>query len=186
MKKLMIAAAIVCAAAVGNAANCVWGFTSDAIQGAIGATYVDEDGYMDGGTAFLFLGTVGITDGQFTGLDTATQLATSQQLGNYKYGSNGQKVNLADLANDTAGQAYTLVLVDANNLDSLAGYEGYAAIYNSSSTRGVNPQDETDHWAIMQTSTAFKPADWQSVPEPTSGLLLLLGVAGLALKRKRA
>ena len=27
---------------------------------------------------------------------------------------------------------------------------------------------------------------WQSVPEPTSGLLLLLGVAGLALKRKRA
>ena len=27
---------------------------------------------------------------------------------------------------------------------------------------------------------------WTSVPEPTSGLLLLLGVAGLALKRKRA
>lgn len=28
--------------------------------------------------------------------------------------------------------------------------------------------------------------EWQTVPEPTSGLLLLLGVAGLALKRKRA
>jgi len=27
---------------------------------------------------------------------------------------------------------------------------------------------------------------WVAVPEPTSGLLLLLGVAGLALKRKRA
>jgi len=27
---------------------------------------------------------------------------------------------------------------------------------------------------------------WKTVPEPTSGLLLLLGVAGLALKRKRA
>ena len=27
---------------------------------------------------------------------------------------------------------------------------------------------------------------WQSVPEPTSGLLLLLGMAGLALCRKRA
>ena len=27
---------------------------------------------------------------------------------------------------------------------------------------------------------------WSSVPEPTSGLLMLLGMAGLALKRKRA
>jgi hypothetical protein len=27
---------------------------------------------------------------------------------------------------------------------------------------------------------------WVAVPEPTSGLLMLLGVAGLALKRKRA
>ncbi len=29
-------------------------------------------------------------------------------------------------------------------------------------------------------------AGWYNVPEPTSGLLLLLGMAGLALKRKRA
>ena len=31
-------------------------------------------------------------------------------------------------------------------------------------------------------------ANWQtvSVPEPTSGLLMLLGIAGLALKRRRA
>ena len=36
-------------------------------------------------------------------------------------------------------------------------------------------------------TTAFGSAGWYSVaPEPTSGLLMLLGMAGLALKRKRA
>ena len=37
----------------------------------------------------------------------------------------------------------------------------------------------------MQSATQ-NASNWQVVPEPTSGLMLLLGVAGLALKRKRA
>ena len=35
-------------------------------------------------------------------------------------------------------------------------------------------------------TTAYGSAGWYAVPEPTSGLLMLLGMAGLALKRKRA
>ena len=35
-------------------------------------------------------------------------------------------------------------------------------------------------------SDGYSGAGWYNVPEPTSGLLLLLGMAGLALKRKRA
>jgi len=34
-------------------------------------------------------------------------------------------------------------------------------------------------------ATGGSVGNWQAVPEPTSGLLLLLGVAGLALRRKR-
>ena len=52
--------------------------------------------------------------------------------------------------------------------------------------------DETltgDIWAKNGLATAgYSAPGWYSasVPEPTSGLLLLLGMAGLALKRKRA
>lgn len=38
----------------------------------------------------------------------------------------------------------------------------------------------------LSFSTAISNATWSAVPEPTSGLLMLLGMAGLALRRKRA
>ena len=49
---------------------------------------------------------------------------------------------------------------------------------------------DTSFAAAKSASGGFQGAGWYSatasVPEPTSGLLMLLGVAGLALKRKRA
>ena len=58
----------------------------------------------------------------------------------------------------------------------------YAIDINAAATSGA---------AAMSASDGFKGAGWYSVatsnvPEPTSGLLMLLGVAGLALKRTRA
>ena len=41
-------------------------------------------------------------------------------------------------------------------------------------------------WALAPADTPLAQSDFKAVPEPTSGLLLLLGMAGLALKRKRA
>ena len=37
-----------------------------------------------------------------------------------------------------------------------------------------------------QTSATQNASNWVAVPEPTSGLLMLLGMAGLALRRRRA
>ena len=38
----------------------------------------------------------------------------------------------------------------------------------------------------LNFSSAISSGTWSAVPEPTSGLLMLLGMAGLALRRKRA
>ena len=38
----------------------------------------------------------------------------------------------------------------------------------------------------LSFATPISNAQWSAVPEPTSGLLMLLGMAGLALRRKRA
>ncbi len=40
--------------------------------------------------------------------------------------------------------------------------------------------------ALAYDSSNFGSGSWAAVPEPTSGLLMLLGVAGLALRRRRA
>ena len=40
--------------------------------------------------------------------------------------------------------------------------------------------------AATTTSNAFLNKTWQSVPEPTSGLLMLVGLGALALRRRRA
>lgn len=62
----------------------------------------------------------------------------------------------------------------------VANPQGYSYNFNAAGTSGA---------AAMSASGGWQGAGWytaSNVPEPTSGLLMLLGVAGLALKRKRA
>ena len=49
----------------------------------------------------------------------------------------------------------------------------------------LDAQTQSIGFNNMQSATQ-NASNWAAVPEPTSGLLMLLGVAGLALKRKRA
>ena len=108
------------------------------------------------------------------------------------YGGSGK--NLSDyMALDavTAGSA-----IDTNvSLGSGSMYENYIvrlfdANYDYLSSCYTYADLAANVWATdMLSMKATTPAlfgNFHVVPEPTSGLLLLLGVAGLALKRKRA
>ena len=73
--------------------------------------------------------------------------------------------------------------------------EKYVYIGSTSSAVADTSGGQSDFSINLATSkvlrdsvgeTAYASAGWYAVPEPTSGLLMLVGLAGLALRRRRA
>lgn len=170
MKKLIIAAAIACAAAVSQASTVNWGLTGN----------VDATTYASA-TAYL----VCVDDLARPSLTAETASAWYKDNGSTLASKAFRSASVTDGAvyeseaiNEAIGRKnYWLVIV--------AGDEKNFAV--STTTKALNittaALNVTASWTASTQMTSFAAS---SVPEPTSGLLLLLGVAGLALKRKRA
>lgn len=193
MKKLMIAFAAVAAAVTLNASQYSWGFTN--------ANNADHTGtYLESGTALLYLGTVSYDAATGWNTTGATLLGTAgQDPSLYTFGPISP--DASNPANDaivaTGGQVYTLILTETSGVTGIDNYEGWYFLETGTSGKtqylsGSDPVIVASMYSATLTSgIAGEGGNWQmaqaaAVPEPTSGLLLLLGVAGLALKRKRA
>ena len=78
----------------------------------------------------------------------------------------------------------------------VTGYENYSFFVELKSDAGVFRSTTASYSSLASyissmsgtdyPSEAFGFSSFSAVPEPTSGLLILLGVAGLALRRRRA
>jgi hypothetical protein len=184
MKKLMIAAAIVCAAAMSQAASFCWdaqglknesgsSLTADYLafafykSGANVTTYTVEQAVaMVMGAEFpeSLIDYAGVVDAGSVGMGPVTEAGVT-------------------------GGTYEGFLVIVNSTYSDFDSAGkYAPTMYSVVEGGAQAIQEIKSAGAAATFTfaAAQQGAWQSVPEPTSGLLLLLGVAGLALRRKRA
>ena len=198
MKKLMIAAAIVCAAAVSQAASLKWG--GDIAQ-ADGQTAVSA-----GSVAYLIRGATAadaavsvITavgdDWSAWTTDTGASIVGSHTLTADQATGNWRFTELYNITGAEDAGYYSVIVVDGG-----AGSAGKTGSYNYAGQNTVtSATDPTvvdltvgDNWATSSAwlgNGGFNAVEFKGsspVPEPTSGLLMLLGVAGLALKRKRA
>ena len=185
MKKLMFMLAAVAMAVGAHGASVYWTCTN----------VKDGSGNAINGVAY-FINAATLSQSDFAALSGADAFNTAlsgmysytpTDAGKYSVGSTDAVANSAlGLADSSDYSVYLAVFDTATITDSskyyltevkdLATYSGTAAAqikWGSQST-------------ASQAAGAWSDVKGSAVPEPTSGLLMLVGLAGLALRRRRA
>lgn len=173
MKKILIALAVAATAVVCNAAAVNW--QSGAVYKTDGSAKVGK-----GVTDYL------VTVAFFT--DAGGTTAVEGLTGTLSVGTSGTGSKYSGTADGFANATtyYTQIVITTD------GYVAKSDIVSfTTQGTGATTLDFSDGTGFSGGFTGFSTQTagaWQAaaVPEPTSGLLMLLGLAGLALKRKRA
>ena len=183
MKKLMIVLAAVAMAASAQAASVYW--TCKEVQDALGADVSGIAYFVDAATlsrtdalALEGKGASAITTAlgssySYSGTDGNFGVGKSAAVGNTTLGlADGKDYSVYLMIFDTATvtDSSKFYVTEAKDLSTLSGADDVSQV----------------KWGSQAGATSWASVSGSAVPEPTSGLLMLVGLAGLALRRKRA
>ena len=188
----MIAACAVAFAAAAQAATIKWDHQYAMYDGG-GASAAK---LADGTAAYLVIATTTFGQEDFISAFAA---------------ANGDKAatlaaaSAAGVLTTVAGETYEgTVELTESTFGTAGAQDAYFAIFNggnvfvsdiqTSEVNALNVNESSINFESQKAISKLAPvnaadydgAGWYTVPEPTSGLLLLIGVAGLALRRRRA
>ena len=187
MKKLITAFAAITLGLSANAAAMNW--STDMVADPSG-NYAMGEGYI---SMYLFTInaetytalTSGVADGDISSKVWGAYKG-SLASANAKYVDDGSMMfTLADgAASYGAGDtAYGVFVMTYDTGDGVSHYKGNVGSYTFEADvdGALNSMD-----SVVFGSNGSTALGWTAVPEPTSGLLMLVGLAGLALRRRRA